>query len=268
MRMNKELRVSPVQANLYWEDAGRNKKHLEDLFQQYIEMGGSDLILLPEMFSTGFSMNPKALAETMEGPTMDWMHQQSVKYGAAVSGSIIIEENKQYFNRLIWMQPDGKYFFYSKRHLFRMANEHNHYAGGNEKLIVGWRGWNICPLICYDLRFPVWSRNNFEAASRYDLLMYVANWPEQRSLQWNALLPARAIENQAFTIGLNRVGNDGKGFEYSGDSVVYDFKGETLFRFDPYKEFIATTVLRMDDLVDFRTKFNVGLDADGFQLLV
>ncbi|MEM0994817.1 MAG: amidohydrolase [Bacteroidota bacterium] len=218
------LRITLVQAKLYWEDTLSNL----NAFTEQLEplAGQTDLVLLPEMFTTGFSMNATALAETMDGLTMQWLSEQAEKLEAIVTGSVIIKSNERYYNRLIWMRPDGTYDYYDKKHLFTMAEEHLTYTAGQAKKIIDYKGWKICPMICYDLRFPVWARN----AEDYDLLFYVANWPVKRSFHWKSLLLARAIENQAFVVGVNRVGLDGKGFYYTGDSCIVSPIGEYLFQ--------------------------------------
>jgi predicted amidohydrolase len=207
------------------------------------------------------------------------MKEQALKKNAAIAGSFICKEAGQYYNRMVWMGADGTYSLYDKRHLFRMGEEHNHYTGGQKKLIVEIKGWKICPLVCYDLRFPVWSRNKIEARNKkketreddlqmeYDVLIYVANWPERRAHPWKSLLVARAIENQSFVIGVNRVGEDGNKMKYSGDSAVLDFKGEIVSRIPAGQEFIETITLNYHELSEFRKAFPVLLDADDFQIL-
>jgi len=223
----------------------------------------TDLIVLPEMFSTGFSMDAPALAEQPEGETLQWMREQAAAYDAVVTGSIIVQENGQYFNRLYWVRPDGSYAQYNKRHLFRMAQEHHTYTPGSERLTVELKGWKICPLVCYDLRFPVWSRNT---GDRYDLLLYVANWPKVRSLPWRTLLQARAIENVAYVVGVNRIGTDVNNHPYSGDSAIIHPKGHKLLE-TTEQESILTIELSKQELLDFRETFPAHLDADEFELL-
>ncbi|MEQ8910450.1 MAG: amidohydrolase [Vicingaceae bacterium] len=265
----KNITVSLLQTELVWEDAKVNRQNFEKHFQS---LSQTDLILLPEMFTTGFTMNSSGVAEGMEGPSMEWMHQQAEKQKAVVCGTLIIEENKQYFNRLIWMQPNGQYAHYDKRHLFRMANEDQHFSPGKERLVVELKGWKICPLICYDLRFPVFSRNLFKTDQRsyvepeYDLLLYVANWPAPRVEAWKKLLFARAIENQVYVLGLNRIGKDGKGIDYSGGSLILDAKGESIWEAKDNQECIQTEQLSWKELEEFRKKFPVGMDADKFNL--
>lgn len=251
------LSVTLIQTELYWENPIANLAMLEEKIAQ-IE-NETDIIVLPEMFSTGFSMNT-SLAEPMNLTTFKWMRQQAAQSKAVVVGSVMIREAENVFNRMIWMQPDGQYHTYDKRHLFRMGNEHLHYRGGEKRLIVEWKGWKICPLICYDLRFPVWSRN---VAQAYDVLIYVANWPEARAYPWKSLLVARAIENQSYVIGVNRVGKDGNDLTFSGDSAVLNFRGEYLFT-ETQKEIVQTVLLSKEDITNFRTQFPAHLDADSF----
>lgn len=221
----------------------------------------TDIIVLPEMFQTGFTMEHEGLSEPMNLTTFKWMKQMAAQTKAVVTGSYIVKAGGETFNRLVWMQPDGNFKTYDKRHLFRMANEHDHFSGGSERLIVEWKGWKICPLICYDLRFPVWSRNVDLA---YDMVLYVANWPAVRVNAWDTLLKARAMENLAYAVGLNRVGADGKGIEYNGHSGAYSPKGETL-AFSESEEIISFT-LSKSSLSDFREKFPAQLDADTFTI--
>ena len=196
------------------------------------------------------------------------MKGQAARTGAVVTGSYIVKENGRYFNRLVWMQPDGTHYAYDKRHLFRMAHEHDTYAAGTKRLVTEWKGWRICPMVCYDLRFPVWSRNGprtDDGGLQYDLLLYVANWPQPRRQAWSTLLKARAIENLSYTVGVNRVGLDGKGHAYHGDSAVINFKGEALFE-EAEKEVIHTQTLSYDQLAAFRTAFPAHMDGDAFEL--
>lgn len=257
-----DLKVTLVQSELMWEQPEANRNHF-DLMLKDIKKGSSHLILLPEMFSTGFTMNTEAVAEKMDGPTLTWMAEVARKKNAVICGSLVITEKKKYFNRLIWMNPDGTYLFYDKRHLFRMAGEHHTYSMGKTKLVVELKGWNVCPLVCYDLRFPVWSRSKGDI----DLLIYVANWPEQRSYPWKQLLIARAIENQCFVAGLNRVGTDGKDFLYSGDSVVLDPLGKPISSILPSKQSVTTISINKKQLTDLRKSFPVMMDSDNFKIL-
>lgn len=218
------LRLCLCQFDIIWENASANRKLLNELVHGLPD-NPLDLIILPEMFTTGFSMNSKQLAEPIDGPSTQWMHELANRLNTAVCGSIIIEDNGKFFNRLLWIEPgiqESKH--YDKKHLFTLAGEQNHYEAGKDKLLINWRGWNIVPLICYDLRFPVWSRNVENA----DLMIYVANFPEKRQKAWNSLLPARAIENQCYVAAVNRVGKDGNGIQHRGDSAVYDFEGNKI----------------------------------------
>ncbi len=217
------MRLTLVQTDLVWENPDANRARFNDLLAPLA--GATDLVLLPEMFTTGFSMRPGPLAEPMEGPTVSWMLGHARQLDAAVCGSFICRENGVFFNRLLVAFPDGHTLHYDKRHRFALAGEDQHYAAGTQRLVFTWRNWRICPMICYDLRFPVWSRQQKEP---YDLLFYVANWPARRSNHWRSLLPARAIENQAYTAGLNITGTDGNGLEYSGDSVLLDYSGQEI----------------------------------------
>jgi len=253
------LKVSVVQTPIIWEDPEANRSLFSKKMEKLVEV---DLIVLPEMFTSGFSMKAPELAEAMNGPTVKWMVQQGVLYDAAVCGSLMIKENDNYYNRLVWAQPDGKLYWYDKRHLFRMGEEDKVFSSGKRRLIVHWRGWRICPLICYDLRFPVFSRNRND----YDLLLYVANWPASRRNVWRTLLTARAIENQAFCIGINRIGIDGAELEYAGDSMVIDPKGSVLSD-GGMDDVILTATLDLQVLHAFREAFPVGLDGDDFILL-
>lgn len=249
--------ITLIQARLTWENPAANRAYFSEKLAALQEP--TDLIVLPEMFTTGFSMSPETLAEPMDGPTLQWMRAQAEAKQAVITGSVIITEHGQYFNRLIWMQPDGQYYTYNKRHLFTLAGEHEHYTPGQEHLIIEWKGWRIMPLVCYDLRFPVWSRNT----QGYDLLLYVANFPEIRSYAWQQLLTARAIENLAYTVGVNCVGVDGKGINYSGDTVLHDYAGEVLYRVS-HTEDVYTAKLSKEDLVRFRQKFAFLQDGDAF----
>jgi len=254
------LTVTLVQTSLHWHQPEKNREMLAQKLSALNQP--TDLIILPEMFTTGFSMDAPVVAETMDGPTLPWLAAQAKKHQAAITGSLIIKEKASYFNRLIWMQPDGSFQHYDKRHLFRMAGETEIYTAGRHKVIVSLKGWRICPLICYDLRFPVWSRNH---QNEYDLSLYVANWPEKRALAWQTLLPARAIENLAYVVGVNRVGADGNNITYSGNSAVYDFTGQTLWQ-QTQEEVVQTLTLDGMALTVYRKAFPAYLDADDFKL--
>jgi omega-amidase len=232
--------------------------------QQLAQLAGpTDLIVLPEMFTTGFSMEAATQAETMAGPTVAWLREQAAAHDAVVTGSVIIKENGHYYNRLFWVRPDGELSYYDKRHLFTLAGEQHTYTPGLARLVEEWRGWHICPLVCYDLRFPVWSRN--QPGAPYDLILYVANWPAVRRTAWMTLLRARAIENVACALGVNRVGTDGLGHEYSGDSALLDAKGNYLVEAHSQTGIFTHTLSRAD-LDDFRSKFAVLNDGDAFEL--
>lgn len=256
-----DLTITIIQTDLYWESATANLAMLEEKIASIATP--TDLIILPEMFNTGFTMNVKAVAEPMNLLTFKWMKQQAKQTKAVITGSFIVNDNGQFYNRLIWMRPDGTFETYDKRHLFRMGDEHLSFEGGTKRLIVTLKGWKICPLICYDLRFPVWSRNVNQA---YDLVIYVANWPAVRAKVWDTLLQARAIENQAYCIGVNRVGNDGMNLSYAGNSALIDYKGNAQF-YESQLETVYTTTLNKQALVDFRTKFPAYLDADNFEII-
>jgi omega-amidase len=254
-----DLKVALVQSHLHWEKPADNRKMFEDKLEDM--QTPADIFLLPEMFTTGFTMEPKGLAENMSGETVAWLQKIANLKNAVVTGSIIIEENGAYYNRLIWMQPDGQVQWYNKKHLFSMAGEEKVYFPGSEKLLVTWKGWKICPMICYDLRFPVWVRN----VEDYDLLLFAANWPERRIMHWRKLLQARAIENQCFVIGVNRVGLDGKGINHTGNSMAVDPMGEILLEIEN-QDAIAIASLDQDELVRARRYMPFLKDRDSFEL--
>ncbi|MBS1731896.1 MAG: nitrilase family protein [Bacteroidetes bacterium] len=261
------LTVSTIQTNLHWENKAVNLQMLEEKINSLY--GKTELVVLPEMFSTGFSMRPEALAETMEGETLQWMKRVSAANRIILTGSVIIEEEKKYYNRLIWMMPNGKYGFYDKRHLFGYAGEDKHYHPGDKRLITSVKGWKINVQVCYDLRFPVWARQSPKKEEpypyEYDVLLYVANWPERRSHAWKTLLCARAIENQCFVIGVNRIGMDGNEIYHSGNSLVIDPLGEVLYHMAD-EEDIFTITLEKEKLEDIRSRFPFIKDADEFRL--
>lgn len=253
-----DLKLTLIQSDIHWHQVEANLAMFEEKIWQIEE--STDIIVLPEMFQTGFTMDT-SLSEPMNFTTFKWMKQMAAQQKAVVTGSYIVKEGDKVYNRLLWMQPDGEYYTYNKRHLFRMADEHNHFNDGQSKTIIEWKGWKICPLVCYDLRFPVWSRNvNLE----YDLLLYVANWPAARISAWDALLKARAIENVAYSAGLNRVGEDGKSIAYNGHTGVYSFKGEELLFSED--DSILNITLNKSELDRFREKFPAHLDADDFDI--
>jgi omega-amidase len=259
------LKVTVIQTDLHWENPEANRAMLEEKISN---VGSTDVIVLPEMFTTGFTMNVVALAEPMNFHTTKWMQNMATKTNALILGSVIIKEGKDFFNRMIWMEPNGTCKTYDKRHLFRMGDEHTFFSGGSSRLVAEWRGWKICPLVCYDLRFPVWSRNQFNKQTQsldYDLLIYVANWPAIRSQHWQTLLKARAIENQSYVVGVNRVGADGKGILYDGHSAILNPKGETLME-SIGEESIQTLEINKQELLDWRKKFPAYFDADDFRI--
>ncbi len=258
-----DLDVTLVQADTHWQAPTANLAMYDSVLSR---IENSHLVILPEMFSTGFSMQPESLAEPMDGPTAKWMQDRANQHNRVIAGSVIIKENNQYFNRLLWTSPDKQLIQYDKRHLFRMAGEHEHYGAGTQPVVASVQGWKVCLQVCYDLRFPVWSRNRFQADQfDYDVLMYVANWPTPRRNAWRTLLAARAIENSAYVIGVNRNGVDGNEVEYSGDSIVVDYAGNCLLDLgqQPNQQ---TIKLSRTKLSDFRSKFPVHLDSDSFSL--
>ncbi len=260
-----DLTVTLIQAQLFWEDISANLAMFEEKIWQI--NGKTDLIVLPEMFSTGFTMNASKLAEPMNSTTFRWMKQMASQTDAAIVGSFVAREGTSYFNRLIFMQPNGKYYQYDKRHLFKLTGEHEVYHEGNKKLIVNWRDWNLCPLVCYDLRFPVWSRNKVvNNVYDYDALIYVANWPSSRSAAWETLLRARAIENSCYTIGSNIVGKDGRGFFYKGVSMI---SGPLEILYKAEDEISITNhQLIKGELIDYRIKYPFLNDSDAFEINV
>jgi omega-amidase len=252
------LKITIIQPDIIWEDIKLNLEKYSEIIKG---IESTDVIVLPEMFTTGFSMNPKVLKEKMDGSSVLWMEKIASEKNASVVGSLIIEDNGKIFNRAIWVFPDGKTKFYNKRHLFSMGKENLHYSSGSEKVIVEFRGWKFCPLICYDLRFPVWSRN----AQNYDVLIYMANWPSPRHHHWKSLLLARAVENQSFCIGVNRTGTDGTGLNYSGDSCLISQGG--IAEFMGEKESTKTFEISYSELQEYRKNFPFLADRDEFQLI-
>jgi omega-amidase len=252
-----QLNVTLVQTELAWESAPENLTHFDSLLNGV----ATDLVVLPEMFSTGFSMSSAALAESMEGPTVKWMLEKARSLNAVVCGSVIIEDQGRYFNRFVWMPPSGEIQHYDKRHLFRMSTEDDHYSSGGNRQIMEINGFRVCPQICYDLRFPVFSRND----ESYDILLYVANWPAARRDHWQSLLKARAIENLSFVVGVNRIGVDGKNIEYAGDSVIRDYNGTALVDMAS-DDAVETITLDRLSLVEYRNSFPAHLDADSYKI--
>lgn len=261
--MSSDLRVTLVQADLVWHDAAANRDRLARLLEPLV--GTTDLVVLPEMFTSGFSMQPELIAEPTQGPTIAWMRELANHLQATLTGSIATRDGERFVNRMIWMTPDGTQRHYDKRHLFRMAKEHEHYAAGQERLVVMLHGWRVRPMVCYDLRFPVWSRNAIGTEQEYDLLVYVANWPARRRHAWRTLLRARAIENLSYCVGVNRVGVDGKNIDYCGDSVAVDYLGVPLSS-ESELPLVQTVTLSKAALVEHRTRFPAHLDADEFEL--
>jgi predicted amidohydrolase len=261
------LTTTLVQTNLHWENKEKNLKMLEEKILGIGEK--TELVILPEMFSTGFSMNPGRLAEKMDGNTIQWMKGISKKKNIILAGSLIIEEEGNFYNRLVWMMPNGQYGTYDKRHRFAYGGEDEQFAAGSKRLIASVKGWKINLLVCYDLRFPVWARQQLqqnENGFEYDLLVYVANWPERRIQAWKTLLQARAIENQCYTIGVNRVGNDGNEIYYNGCSTIVNPLGEILYEKKDDEE-IFTLTLEKEKLNEVRGKFPFWKDADHFQII-
>jgi len=251
------LKISLIQTVLAWQEPATNRAKLGEFIDGLV---GTDLVILPEMFTTGYSMDATILAESMDGASLIWLAETASRSQAVITGSLIIKEGDDYYNRLIWMRPDGTYATYDKRHLFRMAKEQHHYSAGKQVLIVDLNGWSVCPQICYDLRFPVWSRNQ-----GYDLLIYIANWPAKRRYPWQLLLKARAIENLCYVAAVNRIGADGNGFDHAGDSAVINYLGEEIIS-KANEPMIETIELDWSALQTFRERFPAHLDADEFTL--
>ncbi len=266
------LTITIIQTDITWENKESNLALLSEKIERIKQK--TEVIILPEMFNTGFSMNTKLLAEKMDGATMQWMKNICLRKKAIVTGSMIIEEDGEYFNRLVWMLPDGNYGYYDKRHLFAFAKEDQHFTGGNKRLIASVKGWKINLQICYDLRFPVWTRQSpslnsspeqKEQKLEYDALIFVANWPQKRNTAWKTLLQARAIENQCYVIGVNRVGKDGNEIYYSGDSLIIDPLGEIIYHKEK-EEDVFTYTLQKQKLLEARERFPFWKDADDFKL--
>ena len=262
LKTMQELSVAFLQIPLIWENKPQNLKHITERIETISTP--CSLIVLPEMFNTGFSMNSAQLAEEMSGITISWMRDLATIKNVAICGSLIIKEQNNYYNRLVWMNPDGNCVYYNKRHLFRMANENEYYSSGEHSCIVDYHGWKINLQVCYDLRFPVWSRRT--AANEYDLLLYVANWPERRSYAWKQLLIARAIENQSYVLGVNRVGEDGNNIAYSGDSAAINFLGDVIESGTAHEENVLNVTFKKDELYAYRKAFPAYLDADSFEI--
>lgn len=250
------MRVQLIETHLIWENVQANLEHFSNLLSQYAS-DEKDIFILPEMFSTGFTMNTGVAEKRIEGefPSVTWMKKQAAQLNAAVVGSVAISEDDGSYNRLFFVRPNGEVSQYNKRHLFSFAGEHEYYQAGEEQCVVEWKGWKICLNICYDLRFPIWTRNEIiNGSPKYDLLIYVANWPSVRAEIWKTLLRARAIENVSYVIGVNRIGEDGNGHMYNGDSAIINFRGESV------------ETLSLEELQTFRAKFPALEDADSFTL--
>lgn len=256
----RNLKIALVQTDIVWQNAVVNRKNYSKKINEIKDE--VDLVLLPEMFSTGFSMKPQSLAETMQGETILWMQQTAVDKQCAIGGSLIIVEEGKYYNRFVFVYPSTKIEYYDKRHLFTLAGEEKVYTQGTEKLLIAYKGWKICPLVCYDLRFPVWARN----IEDYDVLLYVANWPKKRIAAWDALLKARSIENMCYVVGVNRVGLDANSYEYSGHSAVYDCLGEKTTRSIPNHESVEIVTLFKKHVTETRNKLNFLNDKDFFEI--
>jgi predicted amidohydrolase len=261
------LRVSLVQGATRWQNAAANREYY-GAFARSLK-GQTDLIVLPETFTSGFTNDTLHSAETMHGESLTWLASLAQEVSATITGSIVIRDGERHVNRLVWMRSDGTIDIYDKRHLFRMAKEHERYAGGNARLIVELNGWRICPQVCYDLRFPVWLRNRYNVTAPerfdYDLLIFVANWPSARRYPWSTLLRARAIENLSYVVGVNRVGIDGNELHYAGDSAALDFVGQPLVELGAQEQ-VVTVTLDPAALAAHRERFPAWMDADDFAL--
>ena len=262
-----DLRISLVQGDTRWHDPAANRDYYAALLASLV--GATDLVVLPETFTSGFSNDAIERAESMEGPTVSWIREQAARLGAAVTGSVQLRTSEGVFNRLLFATPDGALVHYDKRHLFRYANEHHRYSAGRERLSVDWKGWRINPQVCYDLRFPVFCRNRFNVERPgqldFDLQIFVANWPSVRAHAWKTLLRARAIENLCYVVAVNRVGRDGNQLHYAGDSAVIDALGQAQLEIRE-REQVATTTISAAALAEHRQRFPAMLDADAFEL--
>lgn len=263
------LKITILQTSLHWENVDANINHFNNQLSAITEP--TDIIVLPEMFTTGFAIDRTHIAEEHGGKGLQWMLLKAKEKNCAIVGSIAVKENGNLYNRLYWVEANGKIAHYNKRHLFRMAGENNYFTAGTERIIVEYKGWKICPLICYDLRFPVWSRNswsqsNSELNAEYDILIYVANWPEVRSYPWKQLIIARAIENQSYVVGVNRIGMDGNNINHSGDSAVINPRGEIISTIKAHQDTFETIEINAHYLSEFKKVFPVGMDADKFEM--
>ena len=260
--MNTQLKIALIQSNTVWENPQENSKRYSQKINEI--QGDYNLLILPETFTTGFSMKPEKLAETMNGETVQWMQEIALEKQSAITGSVIIEEDGKFYNRLIFVYPNGKLQYYDKRHLFSLAGEDKVFTAGKEKLIIDYLDWKLCPLICYDLRFPVWARNTEEI----DALIYVANWPKPRILAWDTLLKARAIENLCYCIGVNRIGEDPEQNEYTGNTAAYDVLGNAISKIKPNREQTEVVTLEKNHIAYYRNKLSFLEDKDNFSLTI
>jgi len=253
----KDLNITLVQTSLIWQQANANCDHISQILQN--NQPATDLIVLPEMFNSGFTLDATKVAETMDGATVQWMKLLATTHNAAVTGSLVIRDHNQNFNRMVIAYPDGNLHWYDKKHLFRMANEQQRYSAGDKRLVIHWRDWNIALYVCYDLRFPVWCRNQSDT----DLMLFVASWPGVRAYPWQTLLRARAMENLCYVCGVNRIGTDANDIDYKGDSAIIDMAGNDMCQLGS-ADIIHTATLSGDKLIRFRDKFPAHLDADQF----
>ena len=258
--MSKELNIVAIQANLTWGNPEKNRLYFEQVINKLTS--NTNLVVLPEMFSTGFTMKPSSVSETMNGATVSWMINMAKTHDIGIIGSMVIQENNQYFNRAIFVHPSGHLEIYDKRHLFSLAGEDRQYTPGTNRIVIQFKGWRICPFICYDLRFPVWSRNT----DNYDVLLFMANWPIPRIDAWDTLLKARAIENMSYCIGVNRIGEDENGYQYNGHTSAYNFLGEKVASTAEGKEDVLHCKISKTKLDEFRQKLNFLKDQDSFKI--
>ena len=258
--MSKELNIVAIQANLTWGNPEKNRLYFEQVINKLTL--NTNLVVLPEMFSTGFTMKPSSVSETMNGATVSWMINMAKTHNIGIIGSMVIQENNQYFNRAIFVHPSGSLEIYDKRHLFSLAGEDRQYTPGTNRIVIQFKGWRICPFICYDLRFPVWSRNT----DNYDVLLFMANWPIPRIDAWDTLLKARAIENMSYCIGVNRIGEDENGYQYNGHTSAYNFLGEKVASTAEGKEDVLHCEISKTKLDEFRQKLNFLKDQDSFKI--
>lgn len=254
------LKISIIQSDLVWENPTQNRQNFE---HKIALLGETDVIVLPEMFTTGFTMNAATQAEKPDGDTFAWLQQMASTKNAAITGSFIVENQGNYYNRMFWVNPNGSFSTYDKHHTFTLAGEDKTYTAGNRQVVVDYKNWKIALFVCYDLRFPVWVRNT---NARYDMAIFVASWPDRRNFAWKTLLAARAIENMAYVVGVNRVGTDTDGLKYSGNSAIYDGLGKQLTNLKEYTEGIETVQVSKTELIELRKKLNFLADADNFEL--